>query len=115
VACLAINFSTLFSEKDDISQALEFASQVRNVIIQKEILLEILSQKVLEIVLEMNVSSVAHAMRGLQKKHSSPIQSQRDLLQIPDLISSTNNLQYNLHRNVPLLCSKDLKWTAFKW
>jgi hypothetical protein len=28
-----------------------------------------------EIVLEMNVSSVAHTMCGLQKKHSSPIQS----------------------------------------
>ena len=28
-----------------------------------------------EIVLEIHVSSVAHALRGLQKKHGSPIQS----------------------------------------
>jgi hypothetical protein len=43
-----------------------------------------------QILLEIHVSSVAHAMRGLQKKHGSPIESQ---VWISNRISKLNNCQ----------------------
>ena len=52
-----------------------------------EIVLEIKRQ----IVLEIHVSSVAHAVRGLQKKHGSPIQSPHDILYADCLLYKSTN------------------------
>jgi hypothetical protein len=55
----------------------------------------------------MNVSSVAHTLCALQKKHSSPIQSQ-SYKHTPTIKSFSLNLQYNLVSKIRVKSTKEL-------
>ena len=66
----------------------------------KEHVMSVLSCGRHEIVWEMNVSSVAHTMCGLQKKHSSPIHiSLRSLTNLQLLVLDDNSKEHGM-----LLC-----------